>query len=316
MSESDERMAHDPVLVDDVVRLLSPKARGLIVDGTVGLGGHAAAILASAPDVRLVGIDRDAAALERATARLGRFGGRVTLIQGNYADVDRLLDGIGVDRIDGFLLDLGLSSMQLDAAERGFSFRLDGPLDMRMDTSAGRSAAEWLASAPQAEIAEVLAMYGEERYAARIARAIDEARRRALIETTGTLAEVIRAAVPAAYRRGRIDAATRSFQAIRIRVNGELDALGAGLGAGFDRLSRNGVLAVVSFHSLEDRIAKRFFAEKAAHCVCPPGLPECVCGKRVEAEILTKRPVTPTEADIESNPRARSAKLRAARKVA
>jgi 16S rRNA (cytosine1402-N4)-methyltransferase len=306
---------HTPVLRDEVVRWLTPRSDGVIVDGTVGLGGHAEALLEAAPTVRLVGIDRDPAALGLARDRLARFGSRVTLVHGSYRDVDRLLDEFGVDRIEGFLLDLGVSSLQLDDASRGFSFRLDGPLDMRADPTNGVTAADWIASARQTELAEVLSSYGEERYADRIARAIDEARRRGPIETTATLAAIVRDAVPAAYRKGRIDPATRTFQAIRIRVNGELDALEGGLRAGFDRLARGGVLAVVSFHSLEDRIVKRFLREKTADCVCPPELPECVCGKRVEAEILTKRPVKPTAAEIEANPRARSAKLRAARKV-
>jgi len=306
---------HTPVLRDEVVRLLAPRPDGVIVDGTVGLGGHAEALLEAGPTVRLIGFDRDPEALARARGRLARFGSRVSLVHGNYRDLERLLDELGVGRIDGLLLDLGVSSLQLDDAGRGFSFRLDGPLDMRADPTSGETAAEWIASAPQTEIAEVLAGYGEERYAERIARAIDEARRREPIATTASLAAIVRAAVPASYRWGRIDPATRTFQAIRIRVNGELDALEGGLRAGFDRLAHGGVLVVLSFHSLEDRIVKRFFREKAAGCVCPPELPECVCDKRVEAEVLTKRPATPAPEEIEANPRARSAKLRAARKV-
>jgi len=309
------RVHHTPVLCREVVRLLAPRPRGVIVDGTVGLGGHAEGLLREAPAFRLIGIDRDEKALERARERLARYGQRVTLLHGDYRDLDRLLDELGIDRIDGLLLDLGISSLQLDDASRGFSFRRDGPLDMRMDPTNGRPAAEWLAAAPQTEIAEVLASYGEERYAERIARAIDEARRRAPIETTDALAEIVRAAVPASYRRQRIDPATRTFQSIRIRVNGELAALEEGLPAGFDRLACGGVLAVISFHSLEDRIVKRFFQLKAADCVCPPELPECVCDKRVEAQIVTKRPLTPASLEVEANPRARSAKLRAVRRV-
>ncbi len=306
---------HTPVLCREVVRLLAPRPEGVIVDGTVGLGGHAEELLREEPTFRLIGIDRDGEALERAREHLASYGGRATLIHADYRDLGRLLDEIRVNRIDGLLLDLGISSLQLDEASRGFSFRRDGPLDMRMDPTDGLSAAEWLATAPQTEISEVLASYGEERYAGRIARAIDEARQHRPIGTTGALAEIVRAAVPAAYRRQRIDPATRTFQAIRIRVNGELDALEEGLRVGFDRLACGGVLAVISFHSLEDRIVKRFFQVKAADCVCSPELPECVCDKRVEAEILTKRPLTPTPAEVEVNPRARSAKLRAVRKV-
>jgi len=287
----------------------------VIVDGTAGLGGHTEALLEASPEVIVIGIDRDEGALAVASERLARFGDRVILLHGDYRDVVRHLDTAGIESIDGFFLDLGLSSFQLDAPERGFSFRSDGPLDMRMDRSQLMTAADWLATAPQTEISEVLASYGEERYAKRIARAIDEARQHRPIGTTGALAEIVRTAVPAAYRRQRIDPATRTFQAIRIRVNGELDALEEGLRAGFDCLACGGVLVVISFHSLEDRIVKRFFRVKAADCVCPPELPECVCGKRVEAEILTKRPLMPTPAEVEANPRARSAKLRAVRRV-
>jgi 16S rRNA (cytosine1402-N4)-methyltransferase len=306
---------HTPVLCREVVRLLASRPQGVLVDGTVGLGGHAEALLREAPTLRLVGIDRDGKALERARERLASYGARATLLHADYRNLDRLLDELRIDRIDGLLLDLGISSLQLDDASRGFSFRRDGPLDMRMDSTDRRTAAEWLASAPQTEIAEVLTSYGEERYAERIARAIDQARRRGPIETTGALAKIVHAAVPAAYRRQRIDPATRTFQAIRIRVNRELDALEEGLRAGFDRLACGGVLAVISFHSLEDRIVKRFFQVKAADCVCPPELPECVCDKRAEAEILTRRPLTPTPPEVEANPRARSAKLRAVRRV-
>jgi 16S rRNA (cytosine1402-N4)-methyltransferase len=314
MSDPSE-VAHKPVLRDEVVRLLVPSPGGVVVDGTVGLGGHAESILEAEPLVRLVGIDRDVGALCRARERLSRYGSRAVLIHADYRDAGRALDEIGIGRIDGFFLDLGVSSLQLDAASRGFSFRLDGPLDMRMDPTCGPTAADWLATAAQTEIAEILIAYGEERYADRIARAIDEARRHGPIHRTRALAEIVRAAVPANYRHGRIDAATRTFQAIRIRINGELDALEEGLLVGFDRLAVGGVLAVISFHSLEDRIVKRFFQEKAADCICPTEIPECVCDKQVEAEILTKRPVTPTPAEVELNPRARSAKLRAARRV-
>ena len=306
---------HTPVLRDEAVRLLTSRPDGVIVDGTVGLGGHAEALLEAGPRLRLIGIDRDPAALRFAHVRLARFGDRAQLLHGNHRDLDRLLDGLGVGRIDGLLLDLGVSSLQLDDGRRGFSFRLDGPLDMRADPTGGETASAWLAHATQREIADVLTAYGEERYAHRIARAIDEARQCGPIDTSEALAAIVRAAVPAAYRRGRIDPATRTFQAIRIRVNDELEALEDGLCTGFDRLTVGGVLAVISFHSLEDRIVKRFLQDRAADCTCPPELPECICNKRVEAEILTKRPVTPTSDEIEANPRARSAKLRAARKV-
>ncbi len=308
-------MDHVPVLCSRVVDLLGARSNGTVVDGTVGLGGHAEALLDAEATVRLIGVDRDREALKRAGERLARFGPRAKLIHGNYRSLDRLLDRIGIDQIDGLLLDVGVSSLQLDDMRRGFSFRGDGPLDMRMDPTEGPSAAEWLATASQVEIAETLRTYGEERYAERIARAIDEARHRQPIRMTGALAEIVHSAVPGSYRRGRIDPATRTFQAVRIRINGELDALAEGLQVGFDRLVCGGVLVAISFHSLEDRIVKRFLLHKAADCVCPPDLPECVCGKEMEAEILTKHPETATTAEVEANPRSRSAKLRAARKV-
>jgi 16S rRNA (cytosine1402-N4)-methyltransferase len=240
----------------------------------------------------------------------------VTLIPGNFADLEAHLERLDLGTIGGLLLDLGVSSLQLDDEERGFSLRSDGPLDMRMDPSSGPTAAEWLAGVSVEELQDVLWRYGEERYAGRIARAIGRARDKGRIETTGALVRAIHGSVPGRYFAERIDPATRSFQAIRIFINGELDHLSAGLAAGFRRLSRGGVLVVISFHSLEDRIVKQFMRQLAADCTCPPGLPECLCGKQVEAEVLTRRPVVASDAEASSNPRARSAKLRACRKVA
>ncbi|MDD4904268.1 MAG: 16S rRNA (cytosine(1402)-N(4))-methyltransferase RsmH [Candidatus Bipolaricaulis sp.] len=314
MSGREER-AHIPVLVGDVVRLVSPRPNAIVVDGTVGLGGHAEAFLEAEPTVCVVGIDRDEAALERARGRLSRFGSRALLVHGEYADVGALLDRHGIGPIDGFLLDLGVSSLQLDDEARGFSFRGDGPLDMRMDRSCGVSAAEWLAVVDPARLERVLREYGEERYAWRIAQAIVRERSLRPIETTAHLRALVHRAAPSAYFAQRIDPATRTFQAVRIAINGELDQLTVGLERGFARLSRGGVLAVISFHSLEDRIVKGYVRERAAACVCPPDFPTCVCGKRVEAEILTPKPITPSDEEVAANPRARSAKLRACRKV-
>jgi 16S rRNA (cytosine1402-N4)-methyltransferase len=263
----------------------------------------------------LIGIDRDTGALELARARLARFGSRVTLIHGDYADLNVHLERCGAEAIDGLLLDLGVSSLQLDDAGRGFSLRDSGPLDMRMDRSTGTTAAEWLAVASVSELQDVLWRYGQERYAGRIARAIVRAREKAKLETTLSLVRAIHGAVPGRYFAERIDPATRSFQAIRIFVNRELDSLERGLRTGFARLACGGVLVVISFHSLEDRIVKEFMRGLASDCTCPPGLPECLCGKRVEAEVLTRKPVLPGDTEIRSNPRSRSAKLRACRKV-
>ncbi len=300
---------HVPVMREAVVRLLVPKPGGIYVDGTVGLGGHAAAILAAAPDTRLIGIDRDPQALWYAAERLSQFGDRVTLVHGNYRDLAKILSDLGVGALDGFLLDLGLSSLQLDAPDRGFSFRADGPLDMRMDPTQGKSAADLVNEVSVEELARILRDYGEERFAGRIARAIVNARP---IATTGELAEVVRRAIPRRFHERRIDPATRTFQALRIAVNDELRNLQDGLAAGFAALRPGGVIVVISFHSLEDRIVKRFFRGLATphyESLAPvPPLPP-------QAEVLTKKPLRPSEKEIEENPRARSAKLRACRKL-
>lgn len=307
---------HLPVMRDEVVRLLAPRAGAMIVDGTVGLGGHAEAILDAAPEVSVVGIDLDPEALALATERLARFGERVRLVHGNYRDVAAYLEDLGTGPVDGFLVDLGLSSLQLDRPSRGFSFREDGPLDMRMDPTAGPDAAQLVNTATQSELQTILSRYGEERFAGRIARAIVRARANATISTTSDLAAIVRDAIPRKFHPRSIDAATRTFQALRIAVNRELENLEAGLEAGFGALRPGGVLAAISFHSLEDRIVKGFLRHKALSCTCPPDFPVCVCDKRVEVEILTKRPIVPRDEEVEGNPRARSAKLRAGRKLA
>ena len=300
---------HRPVMRTEAVHFLAPDRGGIYVDGTVGLGGHAAAILAAGPEVRLIGIDRDPQALRYAAARLAQFGDRVRLVHGNYRDLAEILAGLGIEAIDGFLLDLGLSSLQLDAPERGFSFRADGPLDMRMDPTQKTSAADLVNGASVEELARILRDYGEERFAGRIARAIVAARP---IETTGALAEVVRRAIPRRFHERRIDPATRTFQALRIAVNDELRNLQDGLAAGFAALRPGGVIVVISFHSLEDRIVKRFFRKLATpryESLAPgPPLPP-------QAEVLTKKPLRPSEEEIGENPRARSAKLRACRKL-
>ena len=300
---------HRPVMRTEAVRFLAPDRGGIYVDGTVGLGGHAAAILTAGPEARLIGIDRDPQALRYAAARLAQFGDRVRLVHGNYRDLTEILSGLGIEAIDGFLLDLGLSSLQLDAPERGFSFRADGPLDMRMDPTQKTSAADLVNAASVEELARILRDYGEERFAGRIARAIVAARP---IETTGALAEVVRRAIPRRFHERRIDPATRTFQALRIAVNDELRNLQDGLAAGFAALRPGGVIVVISFHSLEDRIVKRFFRKLATpryESLAPgPPLPP-------QAEVLTKKPLRPSEEEIGENPRARSAKLRACRKL-
>ena len=308
-------LTHTPVLRDTVIELFTRHPADTIVDGTVGLGGHASALLAALARARVIGVDQDAAALAEAGRRLGRFGDRVTLVHGNVRTLSQHLDALGIDEVGGLLLDVGVSSLQLNDAARGFSFRADGPLDMRMDQRQATSASAWLATATEEDIGRALREFGEERHWRRIARAIVAARETRPLETTGQLRAIIHRAVPSAYFRQRIDPATRTFQAVRLAVNDELAALEDTLAGGWTRLAVGGLLVVISFHSLEDRIVKHFMREKTATCTCPPGLPECVCGKRVEAEVLTKKPIVPTPSEVDGNPRARSAKLRACLRV-
>ncbi|HTR04474.1 MAG TPA: 16S rRNA (cytosine(1402)-N(4))-methyltransferase RsmH [Thermoanaerobaculia bacterium] len=301
---------HVPVLRDEVVRLLAPERGGFFVDATVGAGGHAEALLERGPELRLLALDRDADALAIARERLVRFGDRVEFRQGDFGDLAEALSGFPAP--SGVLADLGVSSMQLDRAERGFSFRRDGPLDMRMGSS-GRSAADVVATASLEELTRIFRDFGEERMAAKIARGIVAERARGPIATTRQLAKVV-----AEQKGGRekIDPATRVFQALRIEVNQELVALARFLAAAVARLQQGGRLAVISYHSLEDRIVKEAFRRDSGVCLCPPRLPACTCGARKALEVLTRRPIRPTPAEVERNPRSRSARLRAAEKIA
>jgi 16S rRNA (cytosine1402-N4)-methyltransferase len=305
------RPLHQPVLCEEVVRLFSPLTSKTIVDGTVGLGGHSEAILRADDSVHVLGVDRDLDALDRARTRLATFGSRFLAVHGNFRDLDRHLLSRGIEEADGILLDLGVSSLQIDTPERGFSFRHRGPLDMRMDRTAPCSAGDWLHAASEDEIRRVLHQLGEERYAGRVARALVVAREEAPIRTTDRLTAILRAVLPSRYEHGRISPATRTFQALRMQVNEELPSLEAGLRAGFSRLSVGGVLVAISFHSLEDRLVKQYFRTLANPCTCPPELPECLCHKTSEARILTPRPLRAGEEEIARNPRSRSAKLRA-----
>jgi len=304
--------AHRPVMPQEVLELLAPRPGGVYLDGTVGGGGHARLILeASAPDGRLVGLDRDSEALAAAGRTLASFGGRVTLVHAAFADSETVLDRLGIDRLDGMLLDLGVSSHQLDRAERGFSFRHDGPLDMRMNPDEGETAADLLASRDADELARIFREYGEERYARRIARRIVALRQEAPLQTTRQLAELVAQVVPASRDSRRIHPATRVFQALRIAVNGELEQVEQGVRLGIDRLRPGGRLVVISFHSLEDRLVKRIFRDAARGCICPPRLPVCQCGRVPEVRLLTRRALRPSAAEIEANVRSRSAVLRA-----
>jgi 16S rRNA (cytosine1402-N4)-methyltransferase len=292
---------HEPVMVAEVLAALAPERGGLYVDCTVGLGGHAQALL-EAGATRLIGIDRDPEALAIARDTLSRWSDRVELVHADYRELASVLDARGIQAVDGVLADLGVSSLQLDAAGRGFSFRRDEPLDMRMDPTASGTAADWIATAPETELADVIYQFGEERFARRIARAIVWARAKAPITTTGQLASLVRRAIPS---RGyqRIDPATRTFQAIRIRVNRELDRLDAFLRDAVSRLRAGARLAIVSFHSLEDRIVKHT-------------LRALVAAEPAVLRAVTRKPLTPGERETEHNPRARSARLRVVERLA
>lgn len=303
-------MRHLPVMVDEVVRYLVHERTRVVMDGTVGFGGHAEAILRECPGVQLLGVDRDATALEAAAARLSAYADRVTLVRGLYSDFDRVLAGVG--KVDGILLDLGFSSPQLDDPARGFGHSANGPLDMRMGRE-GETAAEMLARLDVEEISSLLRELGEVRQARRVARAIASAAAAGTLSTTSEL----RAAVVAALGRGVAPAElSRVFQAVRIAVNRELDILRAFLDGVLDVLTPGGRLVIMSYHSLEDRMVKQFLRDQSAACVCPPSLPVCVCGHTPRVDVLTRKGVRASAAEVASNPRARSATLRAAAKVA
>jgi 16S rRNA (cytosine1402-N4)-methyltransferase len=303
-------------LLFEAVNLLAPERGGLFVDATLGLGGHSEALLEASSDTRVVGIDRDREALRLASDRLARFGPRFRAAHANFRDIRRVLEEVGEREPAGVLADLGVSSLQFDTPERGFSFRHDAPLDMRMDASGDEeTAAELLERLPEEEIARVIYEYGEERRSRRIARWIVERRERGEpLKMTSELAELVARA--AGHKRGeRVHPATRTFQALRIAVNGELEGLDEFVETAVDLLQTQGRLAVISFHSLEDRIVKRALRRLSGYCECDRRAPVCVCGARRAVEILTRRPLTPGEREVEENPRARSAKLRACSKL-
>ena len=307
---------HRPVLLFEAVNLLAPERGGLFVDATLGLGGHSAAILEASPDTRVVGIDLDREAIRLASERLARFGTRFRAAHANFREISRILDEAGEQGADGILADLGVSSLQFDSAERGCSFRHDAPLDMRMDAEGDEeTAAELLERLPEEEIARVIYEYGEERKSRRIARWIVERRERGEpLKTTGELAALVARAV--GYKRGdRIHPATRTFQALRIAVNGELEGLDEFVETAVDLLQARGRLAVISLHSLEDRVVKRALRRLSGQCECGRRVPVCACGARKVVEVLTRRPLVPDEQEVEVNPRARSAKLRACLKL-
>jgi 16S rRNA (cytosine1402-N4)-methyltransferase len=310
---------HRPVLLRETIELLEPARGGTFIDGTLGLGGHSEAILEAFDDAHVIGIDRDREALRFATQRLARFNARFRAVHSDFRDIARVVEEAGVTAISGVLVDLGVSSLQFDAGERGFSFRQDAPLDMRMDGEGDEeTAADLLAHLSEEEIARVIFEYGEERRSRRIARWIVERREQGRpIRTTIELAELVARAVGPQRRAGRdhIHPATRTFQALRIAVNRELEGLDEFVETAIDLLQAEGRFVAISFHSLEDRIIKRALRRLAGRCECPPRVPVCSCGARRVVDILTRRPIVPTEAERDENPRARSAKLRACRKL-
>ena len=306
---------HVPIMLSEVMELLRPERGGLFVDGTLGGGGHSEGILSRLSYGRLYGIDRDGNAIAAASARLAPFGDKFKAIRGNFFDMKELLMAEGVSGVDGILLDLGVSSHQLDTPERGFSYHEDAPLDMRMDDRAALSAYDVVNGYGVEELAGIIKDYGEERFAFRVANAIVREREKQPINSTVQLAEIIKSAIPAANRREGPHPARRTFQAIRIEVNGELAELGRAIEDAHDLLNPGGILAVITFHSLEDRIVKQAFKKFENPCTCDPRAPMCTCGKVPTAKILTKKPLVPSDKELEINPRSRSSKLRVIQKL-
>jgi 16S rRNA (cytosine1402-N4)-methyltransferase len=305
---------HAPVLVEQVVELLVPALRdgGVVLDGTIGRGGHAARILEAAPKATLIGIDRDPDAVAQSRANLAPYADRVQVVRADLASLASILERFGIQAVRGVILDLGVSSPQLDDPGRGFSFRKRGPLDMRMDPEQRLTAHEVVNEYSERDLATVIRRLGEERFAVRIARAIVAARP---IDDTEELAEIVKQAIPAATRRSGGHPARRTFQALRMEVNDELRQLRAALDQALDAIEPGGRVIVLSYHSLEDRLVKKTFAEQTGGCTCPPDLPVCVCGAKAQIRVLTKRPVRPSSMEVARNRRASAAKLRAAERL-
>ena len=315
MMHEEKDYGHVPVLLHECLDALALRPDGVYVDGTLGRAGHSLEIAKRLTTGRLIGIDRDETAITAAKERLADYMDRVTLVHSNFDRVGEILDELGLDGADGMLFDLGVSSPQLDEAERGFSYMQDAPLDMRMDRGASLTARDVINDWSYEELRRILYEYGEERYAPVIARHICRAREQAPIERTGELVDIIKSAMPPQALREKQHPAKRSFQALRIAVNGELDALPPMLEAAVSHLHTGGRLAVISFHSLEDRIIKKSLQDMATGCTCPPNFPVCVCGKKPRIRLVSRKPIVAGEAELERNPRSRSAKLRVAEKV-
>lgn len=316
MTEKNAENLHESVLLGETLQLLKPQASEVFVDATLGLGGHSQAILAVADRTKVIGIDQDLDAIGFAKQRLEKFGGRIEIYHANFSEIKIVLQEAKIEKVDGILADLGVSSLQFDSAQRGFSFRFDAPLDMRMNAdSDDETAAELLANLSEEEIADLIYKYGEERASRKIARRIVWKRKIGEpITTTKELAETVEKAVGRS-KKDKIHPATRTFQALRIAVNRELEILEEFIKDSVDILKKDGRLAVITFHSLEDRIVKQTLQKLAGKCSCPPRLPQCVCGAEKKVEIITRKPVAPSEKEIAENPRARSAKLRVCLKL-
>ena len=310
----EENYGHRPVLLHESLESLMIRPDGIYLDGTLGRAGHSLEIVRRLTTGRLIALDRDETALEAAERRLAEYRDRVTLVHSNFSQLGSVLEDLGVSAVDGMLFDLGVSSPQLDDAARGFSYQHEAPLDMRMDRTSPYTARELVNTESYEELRRILYDYGEERYAPAIAKAICRAREEKPIETTTELAELIRYAMPASALREKQHPAKRSFQAIRIAVNDELGELPPMVNAAEQHLNPGGRLAVITFHSLEDRIIKKEMQALAAGCTCPPEFPVCVCGKKPKLKLITKKPIVPGEEELAENPRARSAKLRVAEK--
>lgn len=305
---------HVSVLLEECIQGLNIKPDGIYVDGTLGGAGHSSRIAAELTTGRLIGIDRDPVALKAAGERLAPFKDRVTLVHSNFCQMDKVLEELGISGVDGILMDLGVSSPQLDDGERGFSYMADAPLDMRMDSGDALTADTVVNTWPYEELKKILYDYGEERYAPAIAAAIVRRRETAPIRTTLELVDVIRSAMPAAALREKQHPAKRTFQAIRIAVNDELGSVATAMEKAIPLLNPGGRLAVITFHSLEDRIVKNAMASAAKGCICPPEFPVCVCGRKPQVDIITRKPIVSSPEELEENPRARSAKLRICQK--
>ena len=311
-----QEFSHYSVLLSECIDALDIKPNGIYVDGTAGGGGHSYEIARHLGEGgRLIAIDQDEDAIAAATKRLSEFSDRVTVVRNNFSSLADVCAELGIDKIDGFLIDAGVSSFQLDCAERGFSYSADAPLDMRMDKRNSLTAKTVVNEYSEAELKKILFEYGEERFSPSIAAAIVRARQSAPIETTAQLSDIIRGAIPAFAREGGHHPAKRSFQAIRIEVNRELDVIEPAIRAAEKLMRRGGRIAVITFHSLEDRIVKQTFADLASGCTCPRSFPICVCGKKPTVKTVNKKPILPSAKELEENPRSRSAKLRVAEKL-